>query len=110
LFACYWIYLGGHRGQLIEIDRAEPLTAKYLVDINRADWPEMVQLPGLGETLALKIIADRKANGPFHDIEDLDRVDGIGLRTLERIRPYLLPIPEESNVAGVESGGIENLP
>jgi competence protein ComEA len=110
MLACHWVYLGGHRGQLIEIDRAKPLTAKYLVDINRADWPEMVQLPGLGETLALKIIADRKANGPFHDIEDLDRVDGIGLRTLERIRPYLLPIPQDTNVAGMGKADVENVP
>jgi competence protein ComEA len=109
MLACHWIYLGGHRGQLIEIDRAEPLTAKYLVDINRADWPEMVQLPGLGETLALKIIADRKANGPFQDIEDLDRVDGIGLRTLERIRPYLLPIPQDTNMVGLEDESDERI-
>jgi competence protein ComEA len=108
--ACYWVYLGGHRGQLIEIDRAEPLTAKYLVDINRADWPEMVQLPGLGETLARRIISDRQANGPFQDLDDLDRVDGIGLRTLERIRPYLLPIPQDTNMVGLESDDVENVP
>jgi hypothetical protein len=29
----YWIVQGGPRGELIEIDRAEPLTARYLVDI-----------------------------------------------------------------------------
>ncbi len=102
LLACYWLYLGGHRGRLIEIDRARPLSAKYLVDINRADWPEMVQLPGLGETLAQRIIADRQQRGPFLDIDDLDRVDGIGLRTLERIRPYLLPIPKDTDWAGLE--------
>ncbi|MDZ4656573.1 MAG: helix-hairpin-helix domain-containing protein [Bythopirellula sp.] len=102
MLASYWLYLGGHRGQLIEIDRAEPLTAKYLVDVNRADWPEMIQLPGLGETLALRIIADRQEHGPFRDIEDLDRVEGIGLRTLERIRPYVLPIPKDTDWAGLE--------
>jgi competence protein ComEA len=102
LMAGYWFYLGGHRGQLIEIDRADPLTAKYEVDINRADWPEMVQLPGLGETLARRIITDRQQRGPFRDIDDLDRVDGIGLRTLERIRPYLIPIPDDADWAGVE--------
>jgi competence protein ComEA len=102
LMAGYWFYLGGHRGQLIEIDRADPLTAKYEVDINRADWPEMVQLPGLGETLARRIIADRQKHGPFRDIDDLDRVDGIGLRTLERIRPYLVPIPDDADWAGLE--------
>jgi competence protein ComEA len=102
LMAAYWVYLGGHRGQLIEIDRADPLTAKYEVDINRADWPEMVQLPGLGETLARRIITDRQQRGPFRDIDDLDRVDGIGLRTLERIRPYLVPIPDDADWAGLE--------
>ena len=100
--ACQWIYLGGHRGQLIEIDRAEPLTAEYLVDVNRADWPEMVQLPGLGETLAKRIVADRQKHGPFQDIDDLDRVNGIGLRTLERLRPYLLPIPKDTDWASLE--------
>ena len=107
--ACHWIYLGGHRGRLIEIDRAEPLTAKYLVDINRADWPEMLQLPGVGETLARRIISDRRTNGPFRGIEDLDRVDGIGLRTLERMRPYLLPIPQDTDWAGLDSGSAERI-
>lgn len=102
MLATYWMYLGGHRGHLIEIDRAEPLSAKYLVDVNKADWPEMIQLPGLGETLARRILADRQERGPFHDVEDLDRVDGIGLRTLERIRPYLMPIPQDTDWARLE--------
>lgn len=109
LMAGYWFYLGGHRGELIEINRADPLTAKYEVDINRADWPEMVQLPGLGETLARRIISDRKEHGPFRDIDDLDRVDGIGLRTLERIRPYLIPIPDDADWAGVEHENAEQM-
>jgi competence protein ComEA len=107
LMASYWLYLGGHRGRLIEIDRADPLTATYAVDVNRADWPEIVQLPGVGETLARRIISDRHEHGPFRDIDDLDRVDGIGLRTLERIRPYLMPIPKDSDWAGLELGDSE---
>lgn len=109
MLASYWVYLGGHRGQLIEIDRAEPLSAKYLVDVNKADWPEMIQLPGLGETLALRIIADRQEHGPFLDVDDLDRVDGIGLRTLERIRPYLMPIPKDTDWAGLELENAERV-
>ncbi len=109
MLACYWLYLGGHRGRLIEIDRARPLHAKYLVDINRADWAEMVQLPGLGEALAQRIITDRQQRGPFLDVDDLDRVDGIGLRTLERIRPYLLPIPKDTDWAGLELESTEHV-
>jgi len=99
---CYWWYLGGQRGDFIEIDRAAPLQASYTVDINRADWPEFIQLPGLGKTLAQRILADRQQNGPFQELEDLERVSGIGPRTLERIRPYLLPIPKDTDWAALD--------
>lgn len=59
-------------------------------------------LPGLGETLAKRIVASRESEGPFRDHDDLRRVRGIGPRTLERIRPYLLPIPEIESVVGPE--------
>jgi competence protein ComEA len=96
----YWFVHGGHRGELIEIDRAEPLTAKYLVDINAAEWPELAELPDIGETLARRIVESRAAAGPFGDHEDLLRVQGIGPRTLEKLSPYLLPMPQQDAVAG----------
>lgn len=102
LSVCYWFYLGGHHGGLVEIERAEPTTARYLVDINAADWPEILQLPGLGEVLAQRVLADRQANGPFRDVDELVRVDGIGVKTLEKIRPYLLPIPKDTDWAASE--------
>ncbi len=97
-----WWYHGGHRDDLIEIDRALPLQANYVVDINKAHWPEVIQLPGLGKILAQRILADRQENGPFLDLEDLQRVSGIGPRTLERIRPYLLPIPKDTDWAALD--------
>ncbi len=102
LMACYWLYRGGQRGELIQIDRASPLQARFQVDINRADWPEMIQLPGIGETLARRVIVERTENGPFLDLDELTRVRGIGLRTLERVRPYLLPIPKDTDWAAVD--------
>jgi competence protein ComEA len=96
----YWIVKGGHRGELIEIDRARPLTARYLVDINSAQWPELAELPELGETLARRIVESRVVEGPFADHRDLLRVNGIGPRTLERLQPYLLPMPDQQDVAG----------
>ncbi|WP_197530961.1 ComEA family DNA-binding protein [Bythopirellula polymerisocia] len=99
MMASYWLYHGGHEGKLIDIDRADPLEARFLVDINRADWPEMIQLPGLGETMARRIISDRQQRGPFHSVEQLDRVNGIGPRTMERLRPYLMPIPVDTDWA-----------
>ena len=95
----WWIAQGGWGGRLIEIDRAEPRTARFQVDINRADWPELMQLPGIGPTLAKRIVESRLAAGPFADHDDLRRVRGIGPKTMEQIRPYLRPMPDSANVA-----------
>lgn len=48
------------------------------VNINSASAEELDTLPGVGESTARKIIADREENGPFSSIEDLKRVSGIG--------------------------------
>jgi len=102
LMVSYWFYRGGHRGELILIDRAPPLQARFQVDVNRANWPELIQLPAIGETLARRMILERTENGPFRNLDELTRVRGIGLRTLERIRPYLLPIPKDTDWAALE--------
>ncbi len=96
----YWLAQGGLQGRLIEIDRAAPLEAQYLVDLNAADWPELAQTPGIGETLARRIVAERLARGPYRDHQDLLRVKGIGPKTLERMRPYLLPLAGDGTMAG----------
>lgn len=96
----YWLASGGHRGELIEIDRAEPLEARFLVDINKANWPELAELPRVGETLAQRIVESRMEDGPFADHDELLRVPGIGPRTLEQMKPYLLPMPGRGEVAG----------
>jgi competence protein ComEA len=98
--AAYWLVRGGYRGGLVDIDRAEPLVARYLVDINRAEWPELAQLPRVGPILARRIVDSRLARGPFADHDDLLRVDGIGPRTLDQMKPYLLPMPDRQDVAG----------
>ncbi|WP_081444920.1 ComEA family DNA-binding protein [Blastopirellula marina] len=88
------------RTHWIDIEQVEPQPAAYIVDINQADWPELTQLPGIGETLARRIIESRETLGPFLDHNDLQRVRGIGPRTLERLRPYLLPTADVENIAG----------
>ncbi len=96
----YWLVQGGASGRLIEIERAPRQTASFQLDINEADWPEFSQLPGIGETLARRIVESRAADGAFADLDELQRVRGIGPKTLERIKPYLRPVPGAGNVAG----------
>ncbi len=98
--ALWWIGQGGLTGHLVEFERLPARTAQFQVDINAAGWPELSQLPGIGEALARRIVESREQDGPFADHQELRRVRGIGPRTLERITPFLRPLPETANVAG----------
>lgn len=51
---------------------------KETVNINTATKEELMTLPGVGESTAIKIIDYRKSNGKFQKIEDIKSVPGIG--------------------------------
>ncbi len=59
-----------------------------LVNINAADADALMELPGVGEATARAIIESREQLGPFTSVDDLLRVNGIGEKKLERIRPH----------------------
>ena len=56
------------------------------VDLNRAEAWLLEALPGIGEGRAEAIIAYRNENGPFHNITELLKVEGIGATTYEKIK------------------------
>lgn len=87
LMAVHWARLSGWGLQPVEIERMQPRENTYRVDINRATWVEWMHLEGIGETLARRIVADREENGPFDSIDELQRVNGIGPKTVEKLRP-----------------------
>jgi len=89
LLAYRWAELSGWGAHEIDIGRQTPLAYNFQLDPNTASWVELAQLDGVGETLALRIVEDRETNGPFRTLDDLDRVKGIGEKTIERLRPYL---------------------
>jgi competence protein ComEA len=107
LIGGHWVWQGRLRGRVIEIDRAEPIAVDFKIDINQADWPELALMPGIGEQLAKRIVDDRQTNGPFRDMSDLRRVRGIGPKTLEGMRPYLLPMADLEATAGRDRAGSE---
>lgn len=80
----------------VEIASLQPHATHYALDINSATWVEWLQLPGIGDAMARRIIEDREQRGPFRSVEDVGRVRGIGPKTLEQLRPYLRPVPEAS--------------
>lgn len=56
------------------------------VNINTASAEELDTLPGVGPSIAQRIIDYRTANGPFRSIEDLKNVRGIGDATFEKLK------------------------
>jgi competence protein ComEA len=59
------------------------------VDINHATPAELTRLPGIGVTLAGRIVQAR----PFDALDDLARVRGLRRATLQRLRPLVAPLP-----------------
>jgi len=59
------------------------------IAINTATAAELEQLPGVGASLAERIVAHRAQHGPFKTLADLDAVSGIGGALLERLQSLI---------------------
>lgn len=61
----------------------------YPLNLNTATAEELETLPGIGPELAGRIIAYRNTFGPFAQVEDILSVDGIGPKTLDKIKDLI---------------------
>jgi len=59
------------------------------IDVNAASAEELQRLPGVGPVMAGAIVAGR----PFRSVAELDRVRGIGPKTLDKLRPFVVVGP-----------------
>jgi len=73
------------------------------LDLNRATRAELRLLPGVGETLAERIMDHREQRGPFRRVEDLRGVSGVGPKALQRLRPWLTVAGADGNDLGEAS-------
>ena len=56
------------------------------LDLNAATLEELVQLPGIGQVLAQRILDYRNLYGPLRTVDELSEVEGIGEKRLEELR------------------------
>ncbi len=66
-----------------------PSSSARRININTATLEELDSLPGIGPTLAQRIIDYRTENGPFTAIEDIMDVSGIGPATFDKIKDLI---------------------
>ena len=74
------------------VAQMEPSTTpvRPRLDLNRASAGELESLPGIGAVLAQRVIAFRESVGRFQKIEDLREVKGIGAKTFDRLKSFVM--------------------
>lgn len=74
--------------------RASVPRSSARLDLNRATLEQLQALPGIGETLARRVVHRREVQGRFRSVDDLLGVKGIGRKRLEQLRPWLMVSPQ----------------
>lgn len=106
----------GHRvvveGGVARIERpSDPVLVSIPVDPNTAAVHELAAIPGVSDAVAAAIVADRERRGPFRDLEDLRRVDGLRAVTLDAMEPFLaLSAVGPVDLNAASAGELETLP
>ena len=74
---------------IIEENTVSSNNSTQTININKATEKEFETLPGIGPSLASKIIEYRNQNGKFESIEDIKNVNGIGDNKYEKIKDLI---------------------
>ena len=74
---------------IIEENNTSSTSTNNSININKATETELDTLPGIGPSLASKIIEYREQNGKFSSIEDIKNVSGIGESKYESIKDFI---------------------
>ena len=74
---------------IVKNDSSRMHATKPCININTADTIALCVLPGVGPVLAGRIIAYRRTSGAYKTTDDLRKVKGIGVKKIEKIRPYV---------------------
>ena len=78
-----------HPAARATLSALEALRDGRRIDLNRATAADLELLPGIGPSLAQRIVDDRAARGAFTSVAALQRVRGIGPRTIARLQALI---------------------
>ncbi len=68
---------------------AHKLQPGQTLDVNTAGADQLVSLPGVGPSLAQRIVDYRQQYGPFQTADDLQNVPGIGPSKFDKLQPFV---------------------
>jgi competence ComEA-like helix-hairpin-helix protein len=79
---------GGHIFLVGRLSGAQILACGRRIDLNEACETDLASVPGIGKSLAKKIVDYRDSVGKFATPEEISRVKGIGQLKAESFLPY----------------------
>lgn len=82
-------YITQSIGEGIIMQEESNNTRSSIVNINTANETELEELPGIGASIAGRIIEYRNKNGKFKSIEDIKNVTGIGDSKFDKIKDLI---------------------
>lgn len=77
-------------GVKILTPEAQLIKNAFPLNVNTATQKELMLIPYVGPSTSRRIIDYREKKGPIKDLKELDQIKGIGPKTLERFRKYLI--------------------
>ena len=92
---CLILFLGSTivssqgKEEMMDAEMVEKNEMIEKVNINTADMEQLMQLPGVGEGTAKKIIDYRKSNGQFKTLDQLKLIPGIGEKKYKKMEDML---------------------
>ena len=85
---CIRVYKIGETedGTVASEEKSSGVNKNGIININKATMEELQTLPGIGEVKAKNIITYREEKGSFKSVDELSNIDGIGVKTVDKLR------------------------